>query len=56
MRKRAEKVAAERIASVDHTMRLEHQGLSREDLQAERERLAAELLRGNLRRLWDEPK
>jgi predicted DNA-binding mobile mystery protein A len=56
VQKRAEKAAAERIVSVDHTMRLEHQGLSREELQAERERLAAELLRGNPRRLWDEPK
>ena len=53
VRKRAEKVAAERIASVDHTMRLENQGLSGKELQAERERLAGELLRGNLRRLWD---
>jgi len=56
VQKRAKKVAAERIASVDHTMRLEQQGLSREELQAEREHLAAELVRGNLRRLWDEPK
>ena len=53
--KRAEEVAAERIASVDHTMRLENQGLSPKELQAERERLATELVRGNLRRLWDEP-
>ena len=55
LRKQAEKVAEGRIASVDHTMRLENQGLSREDLATERERLAAELLRGNPRRLWDEP-
>ena len=56
VRDRAGKVAAERIANVDHTMRLEKQGISSKELQAERERLAAELLRGNLRRLWDEPK
>lgn len=56
VRKRAETVAAERIESVSHTMRLENQGLPPKELQAERERLAAELLRGNLRRLWDEPK
>jgi predicted DNA-binding mobile mystery protein A len=55
VRKRADTVAAERIASVDHTMRLERQGLSAKELQSERERLATELLRGNLRRLWDEP-
>lgn len=54
--KRAEEVAAKRIASVDHTMRLENQALSPKELQAERERLATELLRGNLRRLWDEPR
>ena len=55
VRKRADKIAAARIASVDHTMRLESQGLSQKDLQAERERLAIELLHGNLRRIWDEP-
>ena len=53
VQKQAQKVAAGRIASVDQTMRLENQGLSAKELQAERERLTAELLRGNLRRLWD---
>ena len=52
---RAETIATARIASVDHTMRLENQGISRKDLQTERERLVVELLRGNVRRLWDEP-
>lgn len=56
MRRRAEVVAAERIETVSHTMRLENQGLSAKELRAERERLAAELLRGNPRRLWDQPK
>lgn len=53
--RRAEEVAAARIASVDHTMRLENQGLSKSELEAEGKRLAAELLQGNIRRLWDKP-
>ena len=55
VQKRAEKAAAERITRVDHSMRLEHQGLSRGELQAQHKRLVADLLRGNPRRLWDEP-
>jgi hypothetical protein len=56
------KAGCARSASVDHTMRLEtqgrleNQGLSPKALQAEREHLAAELLRRNIRGLWDEPK
>ena len=55
VRRRAERVAADRIAGVEHRKRLENRVVSRKELQAEREHLAAELLRGNLRRLWDEP-
>jgi predicted DNA-binding mobile mystery protein A len=51
---RAEQIAAARITRVDHSMRLENQGLSKQDLQAEHRRLADELLQGNLRRIWDE--
>ncbi len=54
VRKQAAKVAAKQVASVDHTMRLENQGLSQDDLKAERERVAAELLRGAPARLWDD--
>ena len=50
---RARNVAGEQLARIDHTMRLEDQGVDAEDLLLERNRLAAELVRGNLRRLWD---
>ena len=55
VRRRADQIAAARIARVDHSMRLENQGLSKQDLQAEHRRLTEELLQGNLRRIWDEP-
>ena len=35
-------------------MKLEAQGLSDVDIAAERERIMNELLKGNLRGLWDE--
>ena len=54
VRERARKVASGRIARIDHSMRLEDQGVSAETLEAERERLAEDLLR-HPRRLWDEP-
>ena len=54
VRQRADQIAAARIGRVDHSMRLENQGLSKQDLQAEYRRLADELLQGNLRRIWDE--
>ena len=50
----AQKKVAERLARVDHTMKLEAQGLSDVDITAERERIMNELLKGNLRGLWDE--
>ena len=53
---RAEQIAAARISRVDHSMRLENQGLSKQDLQAEHRRVTEELLQGNLRRIWDEPR
>ena len=53
VRERAIQLAAEQLARVDHTMRLEDQAVGTEDLEDERERLAAEFLRGNLHRLWD---
>lgn len=55
VRARARKIASDRLARVDHTMRLEDQGMPEEELAAERDRLASELLRGSLRRLWDTP-
>jgi predicted DNA-binding mobile mystery protein A len=51
---RARKNIAERLARVDHTMKLEAQGLSYAEISAEHERIVNELLKGNLRGLWDE--
>ena len=50
----AQKKVAERLSRIDHTMKLEAQELSDVDISAERERLVNELLKGNLRGLWDE--
>jgi predicted DNA-binding mobile mystery protein A len=54
LRERAASVADRRLARTHHTMKLENQALTRGDLEAERERLIAELLRKDPRRLWDE--
>lgn len=54
VRERAHKLAADRLARVGHTMRLENQGLAPEDIDAQLDRVVKELLRGNLRRLWDD--
>lgn len=51
----AQKKVAERIARVDHTMKLEAQAVSDADIAAEHERMVNELLKGNLRGLWDQP-
>ncbi|MCL6546038.1 MAG: mobile mystery protein A [Bryobacteraceae bacterium] len=53
LRERAQLVANKQLARTDHTMRLESQGLSPDDLVRERDRLVEELLQGNPRRLWD---
>ncbi len=52
---RAASVADRRLARTHHTMKLENQALTRRDLEVERARLIAELLRGDPRRLWEEP-
>jgi len=54
-RERARMIAEAQIARMNHTMRLEDQGLTASDLAEERERLIEELLRGDPRRLWDTP-
>jgi predicted DNA-binding mobile mystery protein A len=51
---RARKRVAEQLARVDHSMKLESQEMSVSDLSAEHERIVNELLKGNLRGLWDE--
>jgi predicted DNA-binding mobile mystery protein A len=53
IRERARRVADDRLARVNQTMRLEGQGLEAEDLAEERERLIEELLNGSPKRLWD---
>lgn len=50
----ARKKVKERLARVDHTMKLEAQGLSNIENSAELERMVFELLKGNHRGLWDE--
>jgi predicted DNA-binding mobile mystery protein A len=50
----AQKKVAERLARVDHTMKLEAQGLSDAEIAGERDRIIQEILKGNLRGLWDE--
>ncbi len=54
VKEQAQKKVGERLAWVDHTMKLEAQGLSDVDNAVERERIVNELLKGNLRGLWDE--
>jgi predicted DNA-binding mobile mystery protein A len=54
IRNQAGKIAKKRLERVNHTMRLEDQAVSAKTVKAEHERLVDELMRGNLRRLWDE--
>ena len=51
---RARKKVAEQLARVNHTMKLEAQELSNADISAEHERIVNEILKGNLRGLWDD--
>jgi predicted DNA-binding mobile mystery protein A len=53
LRARAVEVAGQQLARVSHSMALENQSLSQGDQDAERHRLAEELLRGAPARLWD---
>lgn len=50
---RARMIAVEQTRRVNHTMRLEAQDTDAEALNDEVERLKAEILTGNLGRLWD---
>ena len=47
------KKVAERLETVNHTMKLEAQELSAADILAEQERMINELLKGNLRGVWE---
>lgn len=55
VRARAEALAEKQMSRITHTMRLENQGLGADDLATERARVIDELLRGDVKRLWDEP-
>lgn len=54
LRDQATRKANQELERTHHTMRLENQTLTKDDLATERERLVSELLAGNLRRVWDE--
>jgi predicted DNA-binding mobile mystery protein A len=54
LRERAQRSAEQQLARTSHTMRLENQGLSNQELDLEKARLIEELL-DDPRRLWDEP-
>jgi predicted DNA-binding mobile mystery protein A len=55
LRDRAQGLADKQVARTHQTMKLENQALTKADLETERERLVAELLSGDPRRLWDTP-
>ena len=54
MRARAEQRVDAELARLNHTMRLENQALTADDLADERDRMVARLLEGSPGRLWDE--
>lgn len=53
VRERARLRAEEELRRVHHTMTLENQALTRDDLADERQRLIDNMLAGSLRGLWD---
>jgi predicted DNA-binding mobile mystery protein A len=54
LRNQAVKKADTELARYHHTMRLENQALTKDDLATERERLVADILAGSPRRVWDD--
>ena len=54
VRQQAMQKAAAELGRLDHSMRLENQAMTKDDLQTERARLIAELLAGAPRRLWSD--
>lgn len=54
LRERAMQKAANDVARLDHTMRLENQALLKSDLDAERQRATERIVGGSLHGLWDE--
>jgi predicted DNA-binding mobile mystery protein A len=55
LKARARAAADVQLKRTHHSMRLENQALDKGDLEQERERLAAEIMAGDPRRLWDAP-
>ncbi len=55
LRNRAREIAGKQLARTHHTMTLENQALEPLELNAERERLIEDLMRGSPARLWDVP-
>jgi predicted DNA-binding mobile mystery protein A len=53
VRSRARELAKERLARVNHTMRLENQAVGESELTDELERLVESLLAGRASRLWE---
>lgn len=54
VRDRAKQRAETELRRLHHTMTLENQALTRDDLADERQRLIDEMLTGSLRQLWDD--
>lgn len=54
LRTRAEDVTDAKLARMGHTMRLENQEVTGPEQRRQRELMIDDLLRGKLRRLWDE--
>jgi predicted DNA-binding mobile mystery protein A len=54
MEKQARAVAKKQIELVNHSMKLEQQGLSSNQLQQQEDELVEELLSGNPKKLWSE--
>lgn len=54
LRSKAISIAKKQVERINHTMRLEGQGLSEHEIKREEEALAEELLEGNLKELWRE--
>jgi predicted DNA-binding mobile mystery protein A len=54
LRARAEAITDAKLARMGHTMRLENQEVTTPELRRQREMMIDELLRGKLRRLWDD--
>ncbi len=52
LEKQARVIAKKRIRSINHSMKLEQQGLNQKQLQTQEEDLVQELLRGDSKKLW----